>query len=488
MKSVARILPALLLPLMLAGCGGGQTYADALQAQLQEMVGTKYAAYKAANNLPEVAGALVHLLTPEGAWTATAGLPAATDENTHYRIAGVSKTFTAAAVMLLDQQGMLNIDDVVTATIPGTAVPYLPDSPSYNIPFKNQITIRQLLSHRAGVFDVFNNPVPVTSSAPYAGRYYNSYVCSELNEPGHQFTLDELVEVVALNDLSFFAPGANYHYSDTGYSLLAKIIERVSGKSYDRFITENFLSPMKLTQTFMPEGANDTTLPVPFLRGYSSDGSGFFETTEDNMSSRVGTGDIIGTPSDMARWIRTLLSGRGALTPEQIKRMTAIPAGNATYALGISSNVDLGLGHAGTHRGYVNLVVYHPQDDVAIVVVTPFIDYSNLEQHLALLTEIGKEARKIAGYTSAWLPRLPDSPPVTADDDLVRDTAEQIRQYLNLRPAAADTPEGIHLYWVGNSAPFSVTLLALERLEEAGEVEQFRLGNRILYRKASVHN
>ena len=490
MKLVVRILLALLLPLLLVACGGGQTNADAIQAQLNEMVSTKYAAYKAANRLPEGAGALVHVLTPTAAWTAMAGLPKETDDNVHYRIAGVTKTFTAAAVMLLDQQGMLNIDDAVTAMIPGTTVPYLPDSQSYDIPFKDQITIRQLLSHRAGVFDVLNNPVPATSSAPYAGRYYSSYVYDELNEPSHQFTLDELAEVVALNDLSFFAPDTNFHHSDTGYSLLAKIIERVSGESYDRYIAKTFLSPMNLTQTLMPWGGNDTTLPVPFLRGYTSDGSGFVETTGDNMSSQVGVGNIIGTPADMARWIRTLLSGRGVLTPKQIARMTAIPADNTNHALGISSYVDLGLGQVGMHQGYVNLVVYHPQDDMAIAIVTPFIDYSNLELHLALLRDIGKEARKIAGYTSAWPPQLLDPSPVTEFDfNIVLDTAEQIRQFLNLHPRAADTAKGIHQYWLVNyDYPIEITQTALALLEENGEVERFRIGTSELFRKRFVHD
>lgn len=405
MKSIVNILPALLLLFLLAACGAGQTTADSVKPQLQEMVSAKHAAYKVANNLPEGAGVLVHLLTPAGAWTATAGLPAGADENTHYRIASVSKTFTAAAIMLLDQQGKLKIDDVVTAQIPGTAVPYLPDSPTYNIPFKNQITIRHLLSHRAGVFDVFNNPVPASSSAPYAGQYYNNYIYYGLDEPDHQFTSDELAGVVALNGLSFFTPGTDYHYSDTGYTLLAKIIERVSGKSYDRFLAENLLTPMGLTQISMPWSAYDNSLPAPFLRGFASDGTGFVETTEDNMSSQVGPGNIIGTPADMARWIRALLSGRGILSKEQIAKMTTIPSGNATYALGIGSSAGLGLGHSGAHPGYVNLVVYNPQDDVSVVVVTPFIDYSKLEPHLAFLADIGKEAKRIAGYTATWPPQ-----------------------------------------------------------------------------------
>ncbi len=399
MKSLLR--PALLLPLLLSllilivvGYGCDQQLVDSVHPRLQGMLDGKYAAYKSANGLPENAGVLVYVQSPKGSWAAGAGLPAGADGNWHYRVASVSKTFTAASIMLLDQQGKLKIDDVLTATIPNTPVPYLPDSPNYAIPYKGQITIRQLLSHRAGIFDVFNNPVPATSKYPYAGKPYNSYVYLDLNEPDHQFTLDELAGVVSANNLYTGLPGTEYKYSDTGYTLLAKIIERVSGKSYDRFLADNFLAPMGLKQTSAPWSAYDTTLPSPFLPGYSSDGSGFFETIEDNMSSQIGPGNIISTPSDVAKWIRTLLSGRGPLTGEQITRMTTAPAGNTTYALGID-NSEAGKGHSGAHPGYVNLVAYNPEDDVAVVVVTPFIDYSKLVEHLALLIDVGKEARNI---------------------------------------------------------------------------------------------
>lgn len=396
----ARYLFFLLFPVLLAGCGSNQPTVDTVQVRIREMVSAKYSAYKAANNLPDNAGVVVHLVTPAGTWTATAGLPAGADQHWHYRIASVSKTFTSASIMLLDQQGKLRIDDRLTDPIPGTVVPYLPASPNYAIPYKSQITIRQLLSHRAGVYDVFNTPI---QQAPYNGYTYGDYIKYVLDEPDHQFTIDELAGVISANNLSFFAPGTDYHYSDTGYSLLAKIIERVSGNSYDRFIADNLLAPVGLKQTFAPWSAYDTSLPAPYLHGYASldSSSGFDDTTEYNMSDQVGPGNIICTPADMGRWIRTLLSGRGPLTREQITRMTTVPVGNTTYALGIGNSA-VGMGHSGAHPGYVNLVAYHPVDDVAVVVATPFIDYSKLEEHLAFMNDLGMETRRIAGYTTPW--------------------------------------------------------------------------------------
>lgn len=405
MKWLFKGLPVLLFPILLMSCGSDQTTppVDTVQTRLNEMLATKYAAYRSANNLPDGAGALVYMKSPNGAWLATAGLPAGVTENHHYRVASVTKTFTAAAIMLLEQQGKLGIDDVVTAAIPGRTIPYLPDSPDYAFPFKSQMTIRQLLSHRAGVFDITNDPVPSTSTAPYAGKYYPQYVFEDLSEPDHQFTFDELAGVVAVNGLSYWAPGADYHYSNTGYMLLAVIIERISGKSYDRFITENFITPMGLSATSLPWNANDRAIPAPYLRGYSNRGTGFSETTEDNMSANVAEGNIIGTPADMARWIQTLLSGKGPLSREQIKRMTTPPAGTTQgYALGIQSYADIGMGHTGAHQGFMNLVAYNPQDELTIVVVLPFIDFEKVSDQGAFLFDIGKEARKLAGFSGAW--------------------------------------------------------------------------------------
>jgi hypothetical protein len=73
------------------------------------------------------------------------------------------------------------------------------------------------------------------------------------------------------------------------------------------------------------------------------------------------------------------------------------PEGNPNYALGISSNAG-GYGHTGAHPGYVNLVGYSPEDDVALVVVLSFIDYTNFEKELKLLLDVSREIREIAGY------------------------------------------------------------------------------------------
>lgn len=204
----------------LSACGNKAADED-VGPRMQASVDQIFAQYRASHELPDGAGVLVRLASPQGTWTVTSGMPEGTGADSHYRIASVSKTFTAASVMLLRQQGKLNLDDLVTQNIPGTTDSYLPATPQYAIPYKNQITIRQILSHRAGIFDVFNDPVPKTSKEPYAGRTYGEYM-TQFSGPDHQFTVDELAGVLSADHLSFFKPGTDYHYSDTGYNLLVK--------------------------------------------------------------------------------------------------------------------------------------------------------------------------------------------------------------------------------------------------------------------------
>ncbi|MEI8186911.1 MAG: serine hydrolase domain-containing protein [Chlorobiaceae bacterium] len=401
MKHIISVI-LITLSALLCACGGSRSVVSPVQSGIKNMVDAKFAAFKTANVVPANAGVMVYLLTPRGAWTASSNLPEDAGADTHYRIASVTKTFTSAAVMLLDQQGKLRIDDPVTALIPGTGMPYLPDSPEYQIPFKAKITIRQLLSHRAGVFDVTNDKIPAGLGVPYKGRYYIDYVETTLNDPFHQYTFDELVGVAATTRQSYWAPDGGYHYSNTGYSCLAKIIERVSGKSYDRFLADNFFVPMGLNSTSAPWNSNDRYIPSPFLRGYSRQeaGEAFIEKTNDNMSVNVAEGNLISTPADAARWMRMILSGKGPLNKTQIARMTTIPTGNESnaYALGFISTSAMGIGHNGAHPGYLNLVAYNPMDDVAAVVLFNYTDLSDPVKQMTLMGQIVSEAKKIAGY------------------------------------------------------------------------------------------
>lgn len=351
------------------------------RADLQAILDTEWRAFtKDKTNF--TGGLALQILSPQGDCFLSTGMGDDMKNDRHFRIASVTKTFTAAGIMLLDQRGALRIDDKITDMIPGKDIPYVPDTPEYAIPYKDKITIRMLLMHRAGVFDQSNNPVPeneYSRALEYVGKNYLEYMLEK--DPEHTFTIDELVGVNARNHLSFFEPGTAYHYSDTGYSILGKIIERVSGKSYGDFVRDELLVPNGLSGTGLVEKGADQDLPEPFVRGYVWMKGTPTEVTRSNLSPHVAEGNIYSTPFDLATWCKKLLKGEAGLTKETVGMMMKgmvrdMP--NSEYGLGLVSFPATGYyGHGGAHEGYLTMMYYNPSTDVAYVIFTNVWDAGN---------------------------------------------------------------------------------------------------------------
>ncbi|MCU0640806.1 MAG: beta-lactamase family protein [Candidatus Margulisbacteria bacterium] len=335
------------------------------------------------------------IISPKGSYYATTS---SNDANAHFRCASVTKTFTAAAIMLLHQQGKLNVDDKITATIPGSTEPYVPNTPEYNIPYKDQISIRMLLRHRAGVWDVDNEVVPATAPVPYAGQSYIYY--TELASAEHTYTFDELVSVDATSQLSYFAPDTSFHYSDTGYSLLGKIIERVSGKSYGEFVSENLAAPNGLTRTTFPHLGPDTSLPAPYFTGYGYYNKTLTDATRYNISKHVAEGNAITTPADLASWIKRFLSGQAGLSRATVDLITA-EAASGVYGLGVSAVNGLGYGHNGGVDGYVTVARYDQKQDVAVMAFASVINWADNTGEMLMIYDTLRAAKNLLGYSTA---------------------------------------------------------------------------------------
>ncbi len=379
---------------LLSGCGNSSN--PDYGASLQRMVTQKWDEYGKSIGHPQTGGAALYISSPKGNYFASTNMDNARPD-IHFRAASNTKTFTAAAIMLLYQRGQLNIDDLITAQMPGKDTPYVPDSPSYSIPYKDSITIRQLLSHRAGVFDVTNSTIPEDAPCQYAGEDY-----IDTQSPAHQFAFDELVGVVADCKLAYWEPGQNkYHYSNTGYNLLGKIIERVSGISYSDFITENLIEPNNLVNTSSPHLASDTRIADPFAVGHTLAGGLIYTVEEDNMSANVAEGNIISTPADLTRWIKLLISGTAGIEKQYIDMMmdcTPEAGASSCYGFGLEWREGLGYGHTGGHNGYLSIMAYDPANDVSSTLFFSFINGDDLNGQAMVLIEIPLESRKILGY------------------------------------------------------------------------------------------
>jgi D-alanyl-D-alanine carboxypeptidase len=403
-----RILKVLIVAVILAGYAGCGTSKPDPAEKLTASVAGNWTQYKQDHLISDSvipgAGIAVYLETPSGNYYASSGMGSAVNQNTRFRIASNTKTFTAAAIMLLHQQGKLDIDHKITSPIPGKAIPYVPDTAEWAVWKKADMTIRQLLSHTAGVYDVDNEDTLSTPCASplYTGKSYP--ICVLAADPEHQFTPGELVGVAAATQLHFFNPGdVNYHYSDTGYSMLAEIIERVSEKSYDQFLMQNLVNPNGLTNTSVTMLGSDQTIPPPFNPGYVYANGVMTDTTADNMSLHIGEGNVISTPADIARWIRRLLRGEAGINSTWIDLMKTPTAGalsqSKSYGLGISSGSGLGYGHTGANQGYLSLMMYDPAADVTTIVYFNIWDNANLLAYqFPLMVKAGRDARAAVGY------------------------------------------------------------------------------------------
>jgi len=367
-----------------------------MSSVLQEMLQDEWDGYR--NDNPGLPGGIaLKILSQKGDFFRSYGMGSEMTESTHFRPASITKTFTAASILLLQQRGLLDIEDTIISNIPGSSEPFLPDTPDYAIPYKDKITIRQLLEHRAGVFDISNSDIPAESEAVYAGQNYITYMLEQ--DSGHSFTIDELVGVVAAQKLFYTPPETEYHYSDTGYSLLGKIIERVSGQSYTYFVTRNFLEPCHLNNTASPYLVDDQILPSPFVSGYDYfDGEVY--AAEDNITCQLANGNIISTPADIALWGKKLYTGQAGLEDKYVEMMmeTKYVSDTTGYGLGCQYSDKLGYGHTGATRGYLSLMAYDPDNDSCIVIFSNVLNWNDPGNQLVVFKKIALHAKAILGY------------------------------------------------------------------------------------------
>ncbi|WP_300598451.1 serine hydrolase domain-containing protein [Niabella sp.] len=327
---------------------------------------------------------------------------------TIFRFASNTKNFTATAILNMQQEGWLNIEDKITAMIPGAGMPYVPAETDWNFPHKNEITIKQLLQHNAGVYDLTND----TSQYDVNGDTYLEHAMTL--DPNHQFTTPEYVKVLTQYKLTYGPPNTVYHYSNTGYSILGEIIARIysfrSGKTktYADYLHEKITgvsANVPLGVRFI-ENAMDQQLPAPYITGMIRLPDTTIITDRENASGHIAEGNGTGSMTDLNKYIRSLMQGRNVLKPQTVALMQnsegpARPPEGNRYALGCSHIEGLGYGHNGATVGYLSMMAYDPATDVSVVVLLPYWNLTSKERFdfcLKALSKAGLAARSALGY------------------------------------------------------------------------------------------
>ncbi|MDO4789346.1 MAG: serine hydrolase domain-containing protein [Porphyromonas sp.] len=245
------------------------------------------------------------------------------DVDTRYRIASISKTFCAVAVLRLAEEGKLSLQDTLSRYFP-------------NLQGASRITIEQLLRHRSGLRNYLET---------------SGYISWKQE----QHTKEQLLERIKTAGLSFETPDSKAEYSNSNYVLLAMIAEQVSGKSYSELLGEYIIEPLKLSSTRVERNIDRKKNEAPSYRNLS----GWSSAGYTDSSVLLGTGDIISTPKDLNRFIFALMNG-SLLSPKSLEKMLELKDNYGMGILPLRFQDKKAFGHTGGIDGYASAVFYFP--------------------------------------------------------------------------------------------------------------------------------
>jgi CubicO group peptidase (beta-lactamase class C family) len=300
--------------------------------------------------------------------------------DTPFHVASISKQFTAAAIVLLEQDGKLSFDDEVRKYIPE-----LPD-------FGAKITIRNLLHHTSGLRDQWD-------LLELAGWRYSLDL----------ITNEDVMSVVVRQKALNFPPGSEYSYSNTGFTLLGEIVKRVSGKSLREFTTERIFVPLGMTKTHFRDDHAEVIKHQAY--GYSHD-KGRWELSVTNFDT-VGATSLFTTVEDLALWDENFYTQKVGGPKFTETMLTHDPLTNGeknSYAFGLVAEKYRGLDavdHSGADAGYRSDILRFPAQHFSVACLCNAGDSgpSNLTQKVTdvLLAAELKEPEAAAKAKAAFI-------------------------------------------------------------------------------------
>jgi CubicO group peptidase (beta-lactamase class C family) len=258
---------------------------------------------------------------------------------TRFRIASLTKQFTAAAILQLEEQGLLSTEDKLSK--------YFPDFPK-----ADSITLHMLLNHTSGIREQAENP--------------------DLFDINPNKPIEEIRDTL-LNTFKhlpfYFAPGTFWRYSNSNYILLGLIIEKVSGESYRQYLSNHIFRNAGMNNSNLL--SHDSIVPM-MADGYIKHGSNYKKAMTIPVNTSFSAGGIFSTLEDLVKWNKSLYSGK-IITRQSLEKMTKPnhPDRGAGYGLFIDWFFDRqAIMHTGNHPGYSSFMIYYPKDSVTIIILT----------------------------------------------------------------------------------------------------------------------
>lgn len=251
-----------------------------------------------------------------------------------FRIGSLTKQFTAASILLLQERGKLNVHEPIKTYLSG-----VPDAWS-------KVTVDNLLTHTSGI--------PNFTGA----SGFNAYERQSHNP-------EESIALVRDKPLDF-EPGTKFYYSNTNYVLLGQIIEHVSGMPYASFLRQNIFIPLGMTET----GVDIESAILPKrVQGYDSTADGFTRAEPISMTVPFSAGFLYSNAEDLLKWERALFAGK-VITAASLRSMTT--AGLGEYGMGLFIRTADGhqlISHDGTIEGFESSLNYYPERQLTIIVL-----------------------------------------------------------------------------------------------------------------------
>ncbi|WP_240543541.1 serine hydrolase domain-containing protein [Spirosoma foliorum] len=279
---------------------------------------------------------------------------------TNFRMASVSKQFTAMAVLLLEKDKKLSLDD-----------PLIRFFPEFNSQVARKVQVRNLLTHSSGILD------------------YESVMNPNQHE---QLSDADVLTLLKDRDSLYFEPGSQFRYSNSGYCLLALIIERVSGQSFASFIRERIFQPLGMNKSVVYEASKPIANRA---MGYRQQGKTFVFSDQSVTSATKGDGGVYTSLVDYQKWQNALRNGTLVdLKSALIRMKQAIPdKPGSYYGAGwfFREPANPVLFHSGSTCGFNNFVVAIPSKKFLLAYFSNKADNkANAATVLKLLVDSGQ--------------------------------------------------------------------------------------------------
>ncbi|NRD20620.1 serine hydrolase [Winogradskyella eckloniae] len=260
-----------------------------------------------------------------------------TTENV-FMLASITKQFTAVSILMLEEQGKLSLNDPITK--------FIPDYPTHG----KTITVHHLLNHTSGI-------------KSYTG------IGNLLEVARKDFTLDELIDYFK-NEPMDFDPGEAYQYNNSGYVLLGKIIEIISGDTYENYIEKNIFEPINMHSS---RYGNNRELVKNRVEAYEEDPSGFVNASYLSMTLPHAAGALTSTIDDMLKWQNALTNNtfiKASTLEKAINGSTLNDGEHITYGYGLAEfnlKGSKGYTHSGGIFGTSTNGIYLIEEDIYVI-------------------------------------------------------------------------------------------------------------------------